>query len=538
MTTVTIQGLRVDYSFDSVASVGSAEAAVTVPSGTSTFSYQVTGTNADGMPTIDITDDASQILLDGMSLADITPSSIDAQMLTVSWPGGTTTVLALDIWTSANSDTSLIFVLDGTPLPDITSISDWESLDASITGVSVPTGNYAPGANIPWSDFDNSTATEDDTLLGTAGKDNLFGGIGDDYFVNSHGNDSYHGGDGYDQVSFNNDPGGVTASLATGTATDGWGNTDKLVSIEMLRGSAYADALTGDGGRNIIRGLAGNDTLDGGAGRDEVRYDRDSHYGGTDGVTVNLKTGSAIDGFGDSDTLTGFRDVRGTDYNDDLTGSNAVNKVQAGAGADTIHGLGGNDQLLGENGNDRVFGGAGADMLLGGRGNDKLDGGGGNDTIGGEAGNDKLFGKAGADRLDGAAGNDQIHGGRGNDRLLGDNGADKLFGEAGNDTIYGGAGADTLNGGAGNDKLYGGAQADRFDFVGNFGDDTIFGFHTGGTHEKISLAGVAAITSFKDLVNHHLGDVAGDAVIDDGHGNTITLHGVAAADLMANDFLF
>ncbi|WP_353351918.1 calcium-binding protein, partial [Aquicoccus sp. SU-CL01552] len=205
---------------------------------------------------------------------------------------------------------------------------------------------------------------------------------GDDYFISSEGNDTYKGGAGtFDQVTYKDDPAGVIANLATGKATDGWGDTDTLKSIEVLRGSLFDDTLKGDSGDNHIRGLAGDDLLNGGNGTDTVRYDRDASYGGTAGVTVNLEKGYAIDGFGDRDTLKNFENARGTDSKDTITGTGAANDIRGEGGTDVLKGLGGNDFLDGGGGNDTLSGGNGKDVLLGGNGKDTLSGGKGNDYL-------------------------------------------------------------------------------------------------------------------------------------------------------------
>jgi hypothetical protein len=45
-------------------------------------------------------------------------------------------------------------------------------------------------------------------------------------------------------------------------------------------------------------------------------------------------------------------------------------------------------------------------------------------------------------------------------------------------------------------------------------------------------------TSFSDLISHHLHTSNGNAVIDAGHGDTITLAGVSVGCLTAGDFAF
>ncbi len=93
----------------------------------------------------------------------------------------------------------------------------------------------------------------------------------------------------------------------------------------------------------------------GGGGTDRVSYEWDFEDGGTAGVTVNLATGTATDGYGDTDSLSGITDVDGTAQNDRLTGNAQDN------------------DLIGYAGNDTLIGGAGNDYLEGGAGDDRLD---------------------------------------------------------------------------------------------------------------------------------------------------------------------
>ena len=442
------------------------------------FSYEVIGYSDDGaLFDTTLSDDTYTLDLDGHDLYAL---NVDAEVIGINWTKGgvsyTTTLLELDWGKGDDAEgyyhgTRYFFVLGGDDLPDFSSMADFDAFantDTYITGDYVPsTGPFAEGKLIEWGEIESAkTLGADEDISGTAGRDVLSGGYGDDYFISSEGNDTYKGGAGYDQVSYKDDPAGVIANLATGKATDGWGDTDKFKSIEMLRGSLFDDRLTGDKGDNHIRGLAGDDLLNGGKGTDTVRYDRDANYGGTDGVTVNLKKGFAIDGFGDRDTLKNFENVRGTDSKDTITGTKAANDIRGEGGADVLKGLGGKDVLDGGGGNDKLYGGNGKDVLYGGNGKDKLDGG------------------------------------------------------------------------KGDDDLYGGAKTDIFIFSGKFGDDTIHDFRTAGKGEKIDLSGVTSIKNFRDLSNNHLSENAGNAVIDDGSGNTITLDGIAISDLAANDFLF
>lgn len=383
MTTITLTGIQIDYVNDSVGAVGEAEAKLTMPSKNDTFSYTTYGT--EPFPDVDITETLSQVILNGQ-LAD----NIEAQfgniitaLGTVTWSGGTTTALAVSWATGANSDTDLIFVLDGAALPPINQPSDWEAFDASITSASSASGAFAPGMDIKWTEFDNFTLTENDDFVGTAGKNRFDGGIGDDIFRSSNGQDIYLGGKGFDLVTYESDPGAVNVNLANQTATDGWGKTDTLKAIEMVLGSAFNDTLVGSGGRNHFLGLDGDDIINGAKGRDLVRYDGDATFGGTAGVNVNLKNGTAIDGFGSTDTLRNIEDARGTGAADVLKGNGGKNTLEGNGGNDKIFGLGGVDVLIGGNGRDRLDGGNGDDNLYGGAKADRFifRGNFGNDTI-------------------------------------------------------------------------------------------------------------------------------------------------------------
>ncbi|WP_323781906.1 calcium-binding protein [Leisingera sp.] len=374
MTTLTLPGTRVDFVDGDASAVMSGQVSIIVPKASdASFSYTITGRDKDGLAYIDINDSAVQVLFDGQDLENAPSVQSDETLIVqVTWSQGTSVVLIASFQTGDNTDTEYYFVLDGPALPAATTAAEWNAFDDSITGFTDPTGSFAPGAIIPFSSVEGTTIVEDDEFNGSPGRDRYNGGIGDDYFISSDGRDTYNGGKGYDQVAFTGDPGGATANLKTGTATDGWGKTDTLKSIEMLRGSAFDDSFTGNGGRNIMRGVEGNDTLNGAGGRDEVRYDRDDRYGGSDGVTVKLNKGFAIDGFGDRDRLKNFEDVRGSDYRDSITGNGARNELEGEGGNDTLQGLGGKDTL---------HGGAGRDKLNGGNGNDILNGDGGADLF-------------------------------------------------------------------------------------------------------------------------------------------------------------
>ena len=74
------------------------------------------------------------------------------------------------------------------------------------------------------------------------------------------------------------DPGGIDADLGAGTVRDGWGGTDRLVSIGLIRGSAFNDTIAGGTGADTViggvnDGLGEVDWMSGGAGNDSYQVD-------------------------------------------------------------------------------------------------------------------------------------------------------------------------------------------------------------------------------------------------------------------------
>lgn len=221
-------------------------------------------------------------------------------------------------------------------------------------------------ADFPGFNFISSGAG-DDEIYGLDGNDTIKSGAGDDYIVAGEGRDKIIGGAGYDQISYNETDGvtqGVTVNLAKGFAFDNWGDRDVIKQVEAVRGSYLDDTLIGNRQDNMFRGLEGDDTIKGGAGSDEVRYDRDTRYGGEEGVTVNLAKRFAVDGFGDRDKLVSIEDVLGTIYKDKLIGSRGDNYLSGLEGRDVILGGGGDDTLVGGAGNDVLKGQGGADVFM------------------------------------------------------------------------------------------------------------------------------------------------------------------------------
>ena len=89
---------------------------------------------------------------------------------------------------------------------------------------------------------------------------------------------------------------------------------------------------------------------------------------------------------------------------------------------------------------------------------------------------------------------------------------------------------------SGDDTLTGAGANGLFVFAQPIGKDAIYNFNTAS--DKIDLVGFNNITSFSDIQSNLTDDASGNAVITVGSGESITLHGVDAAALTANNFVF
>lgn len=130
---------------------------------------------------------------------------------------------------------------------------------------------------------------------------------------------------------------GLTIDAAAGAT-----NVDITLGSGIIGVSVTGEAdvtVTGnDADNTVTTGSSGNDVLSGGAGTDTVSYFLDSA-----GVTVDLAAGTATDGSGATDTLSGFENVTGTAFNDTITGDGGNNVLAGGDGDNTLTGGAGND---------------------------------------------------------------------------------------------------------------------------------------------------------------------------------------------------
>lgn len=353
-------------------------------------------------------------------------------------------------------------------------------------------------------------------VFGSAYGDRLIGGNlangsgafdGFEFFRGGAGNDTIDGRTGYDRVDYTTSSQGVNVRLggtSNGTAEDGLGGTDTLISIEGVRGSDHGDLLTGSssGAFEIFEGRGGEDTIDGMGGIDRVDYN--SSMGG---VHVDLAQGMAWDdGWGSFDELSSIEQVGGSSNNDWIIGSGGNNLLRGQAGNDTLDGGDGADTVEGGDGNDSLFGGAGNDVLSGGAGADTLVGGAGNDTLDGGTITDRLnYTDLNWVRYDSASSGVTVN-------LQTGTASD---GEGGTDTLRN---INFVTGSNHGDRLTGSNTSRMFEqFEGGRGNDTI----DGGTLDANGLNS-NRVTYQNAAAAVHV-DLAEGKALNDGFGNEDTL---------------
>jgi Ca2+-binding RTX toxin-like protein len=244
---------------------------------------------------------------------------------------------------------------------------------------------------------------------------------------------------------------------------------------DRLLGGGGADKLLGETGDDVLEGGSGADYLSGGAGSDTASYTRS-----TQGLTINLTTGSASGGEATGDTLVSIENILGSQLADQMTGSTFANALAGNSGNDVLKGLAGNDVLDGGIGNDELYGGDDDDALAGGDGDDKLYGGAGDDVLRPGAGEDLVDGGGGYNAVDYSDAGGGIflllESGTAGGAAFGDTLANvqKVVGSAFNDVIAAsGSGApETIDGGAGDDTLMAG-QVDGERLIGGYGNDQL-----------------------------------------------------------------
>ncbi|WP_395672346.1 beta strand repeat-containing protein [Inquilinus sp.] len=442
-------------------------------------------------------------------------------------------------------------------------------------------------------DAEGDTLTDIDGLIGSAFDDvlsnnsvnrsELNGGAGSDILKVGSNGGRLQGGTGADTLIgysasvftaaiYSDSASGVTVNLATGTGSGGDAEGDVLQNItavtgsghdDLLIGSSANDFLLGGGGDDVLRGGAGGDVLDGGDGEDIADYSQAAAR-----ITADLVSTVGTLGEANGDNYRGIEDLRGSAFNDVLSGDAGANVLEGGAGADTLNGRGGIDTVSYEHSAAGVTVGLTTGAAVGGdaqgdilAGFENLRGSAFADTLAGDTGNNTLEGGAGADALYGGAGTDTASyahsamgvfidlgygtvtgGDAAGDTLVS---IENLIGSAFNDVLAaGGVGLGTsLSGGAGNDILQGGSKADIFDGGAGF-DQVLYnnaygvtvnlqlGIGLSGDAKDDTLIGIEGVTGSR-AADHLIGSDADNVLY--GRDRDDILAGGAGADILSGD---
>ena len=491
--------------------------------GERSFSYSIVRREPDELPEVELDGGNAIATIDGRRTEDF-GADFSVDIGVVRWGDGKSTVLLAFFDPSTNLD--FVVQMGGDRIDFSTNGSTQRFLDSITFAGAVTSGPFQPGRNIGFENFGNPERTEDDFVPGArsadvintkggddvveggGGNDRINTGSGEDVLSGGAGRDRLNGGTDDDEVHYSAEEdlyettSGVIVNLESGFARDSFGQRDALVSIEVVRGTSYADKVTGAENRDWqqYQMLGGDDRIIGSdTSFDSADYRKDVQYGGFGGINANLETGEIIDGIGDTDTVSSIERIRGTEKRDIMRGD------QEGVRLD---GYGGNDRLFGSMADDRIFGG---------EGRDRIEGRNGKDFVTGEEGNDLVIG---------GRWRDQVFGGDGNDTLRGGDAADRSFGEDGRDMI---------SGGRGNDRLNGGEDADTFVFSGRMRNDTIEDFEdnidTIRLDEDLWGGGLTVRQVIREL-----GEVTEDGfLLTLNEVDSILIEGVTAQKVLLND---
>ena len=297
-----------------------------------------------------------------------------------------------------------------------------------------------------------------DALYGNDSANTILGREGNDFLEGRGGGDVLDGGEGVDLVMYTSSPNGVTVDLRLTTAQSGGdAQGDILRDVENLEGSPPPDVLTGNSGANQLYGAGSSDTIDGGFGNDVL-------IGGPGTDTVDFSSWN-------TGLATIFETIRielGEGSGQATrTVSNPMTQVTSVVETDSLSGF---ENVRGSNRSETIVGNSGVNLLQGEGGNDVLQGNGGNDTLNGGPGTDTASYESNAGRVivvlgaNGAAGQ-ALEFAAGGQALVSSDGLtdiENVRGSAFNDTIIGNQVANRIEGGAGPDTLTGGGEADTF----------------------------------------------------------------------------
>jgi Ca2+-binding RTX toxin-like protein len=207
----------------------------------------------------------------------------------------------------------------------------------------------------PGDDVLNGAGSASNDFTGGPGADVLIGGEGPDNFADGDPDDEqspdrYVGGGGDDGLLFPGRHRALRLDLAAGVTADG----DVITGIERAGGSFGDDVLAGtDGpddlgggpGDDVIVGRGGDDVLGGGLGADGL-----DGGPGDDRIEGGSGADHLLGGAGDDllDPSLAGRETRGEDYTPARPAPPARDRVDCGAGADTVAGPDRADSVAGD----------------------------------------------------------------------------------------------------------------------------------------------------------------------------------------------
>ncbi|WP_339521374.1 beta strand repeat-containing protein [Pseudomonas sp. EL_65y_Pfl2_R96] len=309
-------------------------------------------------------------------------------------------------------------------------------------------------------DAEGDTLTHVEKVIGSFDADTFTSSIGGVIFEGGRGDDVYNI-NAEDVKIIEQDFLGGTDELRTNLAVK---TLDSFIENLTYTGAGdftgYGNetdnTITGGAGNDVLFGGGGADTFVGGDGVDVVSYG-DSNIG----ISLNLATWEHS-GIAMYDRYLDIEILRGSHFNDTLTGSVGDNYFEGGLGDDVI------------------YGGYGADHLYGGLG--------------------PLSGRSTEADTDGVPQADMLYGGEGDDVIVTavDDRGSFAYGEGGNDTIAVASG--TADGGGGEDVLTG--TSNNYVLLGGEGYDQLImnagGFANGGENDDTYIVNTSNLVTIRD----------------------------------------
>ena len=142
----------------------------------------------------------------------------------------------------------------------------------SLDGVQVDMADGASGGG----DAEGDTFEDIEIVQGSYHGDTILGSHADNILRGGRGADVLDGRGGFDTADFSTADEGVGVDLSTGMGTAGEALGDTYAGIEAVRGSVWADTITGSAGAETFDGNWGDDTVAGAAGSDAYIFGYDS----------------------------------------------------------------------------------------------------------------------------------------------------------------------------------------------------------------------------------------------------------------------